>query len=205
MVFKVNDSPLFRTRRAFCNSRNSQRLFDELESNVAMRVEDTERSGEFVVSGRGELHLAILIETMRREGYELAVSKPEVIFRQDKDGVQEPIERVFIEVLNEDKLGPVSEMLGKRRGRLQDLRHGEDGTVYAEFLVPTRGILGFRQPYLNATRGTGTFNTLFEGHEPMAGPIEIQQFGSLISHETGTASAYALEHLQQRGTFYFTR
>ena len=103
-----------------------------------MRVEDTERSGEFVVSGRGELHLAILIETMRREGYELAVSKPEVIFRQDKDGVQEPIERVFIEVLNE-YLGPVSEMLGKRRGRLQDLRHGEDGTVYAEFLVPTRG------------------------------------------------------------------
>ena len=169
----MNDSPFSGREGRFVTSREiRKRLFDELESNVAMRVEDTERSGEFVVSGRGELHLAILIETMRREGYELAVSKPEVIFRQDKDGVQEPIERVFIEVLNE-YLGPVSEMLGKRRGRLQDLRHGEDGTVYAEFLVPTRGILGFRQPYLNATRGTGTFNTLFEGHEPMAGPIEI--------------------------------
>ena len=204
MVFKVNDSPFSGREGRFVTSREiRKRLFDELESNVAMRVEDTERSGEFVVSGRGELHLAILIETMRREGYELAVSKPEVIFRQDKDGVQEPIERVFIEVLNEF-LGPVSEMLGKRRGRLQDLRHGEDGTVYAEFLVPTRGILGFRQPYLNATRGTGTFNTLFEGHEPMAGPIEIQQFGSLISHETGTTSAYALEHLQQRGTFFIS-
>ena len=204
MVFKVNDSPFSGREGRFVTSREiRKRLFDELESNVAMRVEDTERSGEFVVSGRGELHLAILIETMRREGYELAVSKPEVIFRQDKDGMQEPIERVFIEVLNE-YLGPVSEMLGKRRGRLQDLRHGEDGTVYAEFLVPTRGILGFRQPYLNATRGTGTFNTLFEGHEPMAGPIEIQQFGSLISHETGTTSAYALEHLQQRGTFFIS-
>ena len=204
MVFKVNNSPFSGREGRFVTSREiRKRLFDELESNVAMRVEDTERSGEFVVSGRGELHLAILIETMRREGYELAVSKPEVIFRQDKDGVQEPIERVFIEVLNE-YLGPVSEMLGKRRGRLQDLRHGEDGTVYAEFLVPTRGILGFRQPYLNATRGTGTFNTLFEGHEPMAGPIEIQQFGSLISHETGTTSAYALEHLQQRGTFFIS-
>ena len=204
MVFKVNDSPFSGREGRFVTSREiRKRLFDELESNVAMRVEDTERSGEFVVSGRGELHLAILIETMRREGYELAVSKPEVIFRQDKDGLQEPIERVFIEVLNE-YLGPVSEMLGKRRGRLQDLRHGEDGTVYAEFLVPTRGILGFRQPYLNATRGTGTFNTLFEGHEPMAGPIEVQQFGSLISHETGTTSAYALEHLQQRGTFFIS-
>ena len=204
MVFKVNDSPFAGREGRFVTSREiRKRLFDELESNVAMRVEDTERSGEFVVSGRGELHLAILIETMRREGYELAVSKPEVIFRQGEGGVHEPIERVFIEVLSE-YLGAVSEMLGKRRGRLQDLRHGEDGTVYAEFLVPTRGILGFRQPYLNATRGTGAFNTLFEGYEPMSGPIEIQQFGSLISHETGTTSAYALEHLQQRGTFFIS-
>jgi GTP-binding protein len=201
MVFRVNNSPFAGREGRFVTSREiRKRLFDELESNVALRVEDTELSGEFVVSGRGELHLAILIETMRREGYELAVSKPEVIFRQSDRGLLEPVERVYIEVLNE-YLGAVSEMLGKRRGRLQDLRHNEDGTVYAEFLVPTRGILGFRQPYLNATRGTGTFNTLFEGNEPMAGPIEIQEYGSLISHETGTTSAYALEHLQQRGTF----
>jgi GTP-binding protein len=204
MVFRVNNSPFAGREGRFVTSREiRKRLFDELESNVALRVEDTERSGEFVVSGRGELHLAILIETMRREGYELAVSKPEVIFRQSDRGLLEPVERVYIEVLNE-YLGAVSEMLGKRRGRLQDLRHNEDGTVYAEFLVPTRGILGFRQPYLNATRGTGTFNTLFEGNEPMAGPIEIQEYGSLISHETGTTSAYALEHLQQRGTFFIT-
>ena len=201
MVFRVNNSPFAGREGRFVTSREiRKRLFDELESNVALRVEDTELSGEFVVSGRGELHLAILIETMWREGYELAVSKPEVIFRQSDRGLLEPVERVYIEVLNE-YLGAVSEMLGKRRGRLQDLRHNEDGTVYAEFLVPTRGILGFRQPYLNATRGTGTFNTLFEGNEPMAGPIEIQEYGSLISHETGTTSAYALEHLQQRGTF----
>ncbi|MGY8822601.1 MAG: translational GTPase TypA [Candidatus Latescibacterota bacterium] len=204
MVFRVNNSPFSGREGRFVTSREiRKRLFDELESNVALRVEDMERSGEFVVSGRGELHLAILIETMRREGYELAVSKPEVIFRQSDRGLLEPIERVYIEVLNE-YLGVVSEMLGKRRGRLQDIRHGEDGTVYAEFLVPTRGILGFRQPYLNATRGTGTFNTLFEGNEPMAGAIEGQEFGSLISHETGTTSAYALEHLQQRGTFFIS-
>lgn len=204
MIFRVNNSPFAGREGRFVTSREiRKRLFDELESNVALRVEDTERSGEFVVSGRGELHLAILIETMRREGYELAVSSPEVIFRQSDRGLLEPIERVYIEVLNE-YLGAVSEMLGKRRGRLQDLRHNEDGTVYAEFLVPTRGILGFRQPYLNATRGTGTFNTLFEGNEPMSGAIEGQEFGSLISHETGTTSAYALEHLQQRGTFFIS-
>ena len=115
MVFKVNDSPFSGREGRFVTSREiRKRLFDELESNVAMRVEDTERSGEFVVSGRGELHLAILIETMRREGYELAVSKPEVIFRQDKDGVQEPIERVFIEVLND--FGARKRNVGQAKG-----------------------------------------------------------------------------------------
>lgn len=140
---------------------------------------------------------------MRREGYELAVSNPEVIFRPSTRGLLEPVERVFIEVLAE-YLGPVSEILGKRRGRLQDIRHGDDGVVYAEFFVPTRGMLGFRQPYLNTTRGTGTFNTLFHDYEPVAGEIDVQEHGSLISHERGTASAYALEHLQQRGTFFIS-
>ena len=204
MVFKVNDSPFSGREGRFVTSREIyKRLMDELESNVALRVEETENSGEFVVSGRGELHLAILIETMRREGYELAVSKPEVIFRQGEQGLLEPVERVFIEVLDE-YLGAVSEMLGKRRGLLQDIRHGEDGTVYAEFLVPTRGVLGFRQPFLNVTRGTGTFNTLFEKDQPLGGEIETQEHGSLISHETGTTSAYALQHLQQRGTFFIS-
>lgn len=204
MVFKVNDSPFAGRDGRFVTSREiRKRLFDELESNVALRVEDMDRSGEFVVSGRGELHLAILIETMRREGYELAVSKPEVIYRPSEQGLLEPVEHIFIEVLSE-YLGPVSEMLGKRRGRLQDIRHGDDGLVYAEFFVPTRGILGFRQPYLNATRGTGTFNTLFHAYEPLAGEIDVQEHGSLISHEHGPTSAYALEHLQQRGTFFIS-
>ena len=202
MVFKVNDSPFAGRDGRFVTSREiRKRLFAELESNVALGVEDTDLSGEFVVSGRGELHLAILIETMRREGYELAVSNPEVIFKQGAAGLLEPVERVFIEVLNE-YFGAVSEILGKRRGRLQDLRHAEDGTVFAEFLVPTRGILGFRQPYLNSTRGTGTFNALFHDYEPLAGSIEVQEHGSLISFETGNTSAYALEHLQQRGAFF---
>jgi len=204
MIFRVNESPFAGREGRFVTSREiRKRLFEELERNVALRVEDMETSGAFAVSGRGELHLAILIETMRREGYELAVSNPEVIFRRTEEGLQEPLEHVFIEVLNE-YLGPVSEMLGKRRGILQDLRHGDDGMVSAEFLVPTRGILGFRQPYLNTTRGTGTFNTLFHGYAAMAGPIEIQEHGSLISHETGSTSGYALEHLQQRGAFFIS-
>jgi len=202
MVFKVNDSPFAGREGRFVTSREiHKRLVDELESNVALRVAETERSGEFIVSGRGELHLAILIETTRREGYEFAVSKPEVIFHQGEQGLLEPVERIFIEVLDQ-YLGPVSEILGKRRGQLQNIRHGEDGTVYAEFLVPTRGVLGFRQPFLNATRGTGTFNTLFESNQPLTGEIETQEHGSLVSHETGAASAYALQHLQQRGTFF---
>jgi GTP-binding protein len=202
MLFKVNDSPFAGREGSFSTSRElHKRLVDELESNVALRVEETQLSGEFVVSGRGELHLAILIETMRREGYEFAVSKPEVVLRQSERGLLEPIERVFIEV-HDQYLGPVTEMLGKRRGQLQDIRHGEDATIYAEFLVPTRGVLGFRQPFLTATRGTGTFNTLFETNQPLSGEIEIQEHGSLISHETGSTSAYALQHLQQRGTFF---
>ena len=202
MLFKVSDSPFSGREGRFVTSREIyKRLMDELESNVALRVTTTEHSGAFIVSGRGELHLAILIETMRREGYEFAVGKPEVIFRESERGLLEPIERVFVEVLGE-YLGPVSEMLGKRRGQVQNIRHGEDGTVYAEFLVPTRGVLGFRQPFLNATRGTGTFNTLFECNQPVAGEIDTSGHGSLVSHETGTTSAYALEHLQQRGTFF---
>jgi len=202
MLFKVNDSPFVGREGRFVTSRElHKRLLDELESNVALQVAETAHSGAFVVSGRGELHLAILIETMRRESYEFAVGKPEVILRQGAQGLLEPIERVFIEVPDQ-YLGPVSEMLGKRRGRLQDIRHGEDGTVYAEFLVPTRGVLGFRQPFLNTTRGTGTFNTLFESNEPLGGEIETQEHGSLVSHETGVTSAYALQHLQQRGTFF---
>jgi GTP-binding protein len=179
------------------------RLWRELESNVALRVQETDSADRFIVSGRGELHLAILIETMRREGYEFAVSKPEVIFKEGPAGPMEPIEHVYLEVA-EEFLGAVSEMMGRRRANLLDMRYGEDGTVYAEYLVPTRGLLGFRQPFLIATRGTGIFHTLFHGYEPYQGEINTRDRGSLVALETGKVTSYALMNLQERGIMFVT-
>jgi GTP-binding protein len=202
MTFAVNDSPFAGREGQFLTSRQVfARLQRELESNVAMRVTETDSASEWVVAGRGELHLAILIETMRREGYEFSVSRPEVIFKEDADGkLLEPIERVYIEVHN-DYLGAVSEMFGRRRALMQSINYGEDGTVYAEYIAPTRGLLGLRQPFLTATRGTGIFHTLFQGYEPLVGEIDMQDRGSLISLENGTITAYAMAKLQQRGEF----
>ncbi|MEZ4642211.1 MAG: translational GTPase TypA [Chloroflexota bacterium] len=203
MTFSINDSPFAGRDGKYLTSRQIRdRLQRELESNVALRVEETDKASEFVVSGRGELHLAILIETMRREGYEFCVSRPDVIFKEGNDGVVlEPVEHIFLEVHN-DYLGAVSEMLGRRRAQATGIRYGDDGTVYAEYLVPTRGILGFRQPFLTATRGTGIFHALFHGYEPFLGEMSTKELGAIVSLETGDVSAYALLSLQPRGTFF---
>ena len=202
MTFSVNTSPFAGREGRFVTGRQiRERLFHELEQNVALRVEDAEVAGQWVVSGRGELHLAILIETMRREGYEFAVSQPEVIFHDGENGREEPFEEVYIEVPSAHQ-GTVSEMLGRRRGRLSDVRQTETGVVHNTWIVPTRGMLGFRQPFLTATRGEGIFHSLFHEYGPMAGAIETAEFGSLVSGFTGPASAYALTNLKQRGTFF---
>jgi GTP-binding protein len=202
MTFSVNNSPFAGMEGRFLTSRHiRERLDRELESNVAMRVEETDNAGQFIVAGRGELHLAILIETMRREGYEFMVSRPEVIFHESEQGLLEPIEEVFLEVHN-DYLGVLAEMLGQRRGILTEISYGEDGTVYCTYHVPTRGMLGFRQRFLTSTRGTGIYHTLFHSYVPYRGDIENTDNGSLISLETGKVAAYALQHLQQRGTFF---
>ena len=202
MTFSVNDSPFAGREGQYLTSRHLRaRLFQELERNVAMRVEETDTPNSYLVSGRGELHLAILIETMRREGYEFSVSRPEVIFRETEEGRQEPMEQLYLEVAG-DYLGIVTEMMGARRGQLQGIRYGDDGTVYCEFIVPTRGMLGFRQPFLTATRGTGIYHTLFHGYAPYLGDFDAAPHGSLVALETGAVTSYAIKDLTQRGTFF---
>jgi GTP-binding protein len=202
MTFSVNDSPFAGREGDYVTSRQlRERLFRELERNVAMRVEETDSADKFVVSGRGELHLAILIETMRREGYEFAVSKPEVIFKEEAEGLVEPVEHVFVEVPGE-YLGTVNEMMGRRRAETLDVKYGEDGTVYSEFLAPVRGLLGFRQRFLTATRGTGILHSLFHGFKPYSGEIITRDNGSLVALETGPVTSYALTNLQERGILF---
>jgi GTP-binding protein len=202
MTFSVNDSPFAGREGNYLTSRQIHaRLMQELESNVAMTVEETDRATEFIVSGRGELHLAIFIETIRREGYEFAVSRPEVIYRDSPEGLLEPVEKVYIDV-HTDYLGAVSELLGRRRGQMVNIHYGTEDNVSVEYLVPTRGMLGFRQPFLTTTRGTGIFNSLFHGYELFMGEVDVQDSGSMVSLETGVVVGYALQHLVQRGAFF---
>jgi GTP-binding protein len=202
MTFGVSTSPLAGREGTWGTSRKiRERLYKELEHNVALRVEDTQTADTFLVSGRGELHLAILIETMRREGYEFQVSRPEVIFRTGEAGEQlEPVEEVHIEVAD-DHMGTVIEMLGKRRGLMTNMTQGS-GSVYLTYLVPTRGLLGFRYQFLTATRGTGQMHTLFHDYLPMAGPMEQREFGSLVAAEAGTATAFAIRNAEERGFLF---
>ena len=207
MTFGVNTSPFAgrEGKTGWGTSRRlRQRLYEETRSNVALRVEDGATPDRFIVSGRGELHLAILIETMRREGYEFEVSKPEVIYHTDPDtgAMMEPVEEVFIEVAD-GVVGTVVELLGARRGLMQEMT-SSNGTTYLRYLVPTRGLLGFRSSFMRATSGLGTLNTLFYGYQPLAGPIPGRQFGSLVAWERAVATTYALTHSQARGTFFIT-
>lgn len=202
MTFSVNDSPFAGREGDYVTSRQlRERLFHELERNVAMRVEETDSADKFVVSGRGELHLSILVETMRREGYEFAVSKPEVIFKEEAGQTVEPVEHVFVEVPH-DYMGTINEMMGRRRAETLDVKYGEDGTVYLEFLAPVRGLLGFRQRFLTATRGTGILHSLFHGYRPYSGEIITRDNGSLVALEPGPVTTYALTNLQERGLLF---
>jgi GTP-binding protein len=203
MTFGVNTSPFAGKEGTWGTSRKlRERLMKELETNVSMRVEDGETADTFVVSGRGELHLVILIETMRREGYEFQVGKPEVIFHAGEDGTTlEPYEDVFIEV-PADYQGAIMEMLGSRQGRMTDLRISENSLVSLEYKVPTRGLLGFRSEALTATRGTLVMNTLVSGYEPLSGEIRGRDRGSLVAWEDGEAITYGLRNAWERGVLF---
>jgi GTP-binding protein len=203
MTFGVNTSPFSGREGRWGTSRKlRERLFEELRHNVSLRVEETESKDTFLVSGRGELHLAILIETMRREGYEFQVSRPEVIYKEDEAGqLLEPFEEVQIET-SADTTGTVVEMLGQRRGRMVDMHDQGDGTVRITYIVPTRGLLGFRYQFLTATRGLGVMNTLFHGYDKIVGPMSTRQTGSLVAWETGTATNYGLKNAEDRGVLF---
>jgi len=205
MSFGVNTSPFFGREGVWKTSRKlRERLFREIRSNLALRVEDTGSADTLLVSGRGELHLAILIETMRREGYEFHVSRPEVILQTSPSGeVLEPFEEVRIEIHSED-IGAVMESLNNRQGVLQDMRESSTGTVLLTFLAPTRGILGFRHHFLTMTKGTGVLNTSFNKYAPLAGSVEVRSHGSLVAYETGTATTFGLKNAEGRGILFIS-
>ena len=200
MNFMVNDSPFAGREGKFVTSRNIRdRLFKEVETNVSMRVEETDSTDTFKVSGRGELHLSILIETMRRQGYEFAVSKPRVIYREI-DGVKcEPIERLVVDT-PQASAGAVIEKIGRRRGTLEHMS-GQD-RVRLEFLVPSRGLFGYRSEFMTDTRGEGIMSAVFERYEPVKGDIPHRSVGALVAHESGVSTPYALFYAQERGTLF---
>jgi GTP-binding protein len=203
MSFAVNTSPFAGREGQWGTSRKlRERLLEELKHNVALRVDETNSADTFIVSGRGELHLAILIETMRREGYEFQVSRPEVIFREGENGEKlEPYEEVHIETSSET-VGAVVEMLGQRRGEMRNMRSVSDETTALTYIIPTRGLLGFRHQFLTATKGAGLINTLFHGYEPLAGEISERSQGSLVAWEAGTTTTFGLENAEQRGELF---
>ena len=203
MNFMVNNSPFAGKEGKFVTSRNIRdRLFKEVETNVSLRVEETDSADTFKVSGRGELHLSILIETMRRQGYEFQVSPPTVIYKRDKDGkLLEPIELLMIEV-PEEYVGAVMERLGTRKAELKNMGVRDGGTSHLEFLIPARGLLGYRSQFLTDTNGNGIMNHVFNSYEEYKGDIEARTTGSIIVHEDGESTGYGLFNTQSRGRLF---
>ena len=203
MFFIANDSPIAGRDGRWVTSRNLRdRLQRELRGNVSLRVEETESTDTFKVVGRGELALSVLIENMRREGYELCVSKPEVVLRTDAEGqTLEPMERLVLD-LPEDFLGVITEKLSRRKGRIAEMKTVGAGSVRLEFDIPSRGLIGFRSEFLNDTRGQGVLNTLFAGWKPWQGEIAYRQNGAIVADRAGKTTGYALYHLQPRGVLF---
>ena len=202
MNFMVNNSPFAGREGKFVTSRNLRdRLFKEVETNVSLRVEETDSADTFKVSGRGELHLSILIETMRRQGYEFQVSPPEVIYKHVDGKLFEPIELLMIEV-PQDYVGPVMEKLGTRKAELQNMGTRDGGTSHLEFLIPARGLMGYRSQFLTDTNGNGIMSHIFNGYEEYKGDIEQRLTGSIVAHETGETTGYGLYNTQSRGRLF---
>lgn len=203
MNFMVNDSPFAGREGKFVTSRNIRaRLFKEVETNVSMRVEETETTDSFKVSGRGELHLSILIETMRRQGYEFQVSRPKVIFKNDENGkLLEPMELLIVEV-PEAYVGAVMEKVGSRKGELENMDVRDGGSTHIEFKIPARGLIGYRSEFMTDTNGNGIMNNLFAGYEPYKGDIQMRERGSIVVHEAGETTGYGLFNTQDRGRLF---
>ncbi|MBO8172915.1 MAG: translational GTPase TypA [Bacillaceae bacterium] len=203
MTFLINNSPFAGREGKYVTSRNlRERLMAELERDVSLRVEETDTGESFIVSGRGELHLSILIETMRREGYELQVSKPEVIIREIDGQLMEPVERLVMDV-PDDYTGTVMESLGARKAEMIDMVNNGTGMVRLEFLIPSRGLIGFRTEFLTQTRGYGIMNHSFDSYRPVVkGQLGGRRAGVLISHETGTATTYGIMSVEDRGIMF---
>ena len=203
MHFMVNDSPLAGQEGKYITSRHLRdRLMRELNTDVSLRVEETESPDCFKVSGRGELHLSVLIENMRREGYEFAVSKAEVLYKKDeKDHLLEPMELVYIDV-PEEFAGSVIQKLSNRKGELQGMSPSADGTTRLEFNIPARGLIGYRGEFMTDTKGNGIMNSTFDGYGPFKGEIQYRKQGSLIAFENGESVTYGLFQAQDRGTLF---